>query len=206
MSDLSWLQHFAQSNDMNPAELDAIRRRIQRAFAAVRFASGSGYEVSYQANGTDFTTNFTAIGIKAPEQLQDDFLNLFIWTWSLKDYLKSCFKAKGLQGKAVEDEASRCKALAYVSDIANKAKHGELRKSRSGEFAELVNVGFNAPDECIERIVFSGLDVTLLIKDPQMIIIHATVATQSGGRYDALAVLTEAMDCWESNVLSQIEA
>jgi hypothetical protein len=69
-----------------------------------------------------------------------------------------------------------------------------------------VNVGFNAPDECIERIVFSGLDVTLLIKDPQMIIIHATVATQSGGRYDALAVLTEAMDCWESNVLSQIEA
>ena len=191
---------------MNPADLDAIRSRIQRASAAVRFASGSGYQVSYQANGTDFTTNFTAIGVKAPEQLEDDFLNLFIWTWSLKDYLKSCFEAKGLQGKAVEDEASRCKALAYVSDIANKAKHGELRKSRSGEFAELVNVGFNAPQECIERIVLSGPDVTLLIKDPQMIIIHATVATQSGGRYDALAVLTEAMDCWESKVLSQIEA
>lgn len=191
---------------MNPADLDAIRSRIQRASAAVRFASGSGYQVSYQANGTDFTTNFTAIGVKAPEQLEDDFLNLFIWTWSLKDYLKSCFEAKGLQGKVVEYEASRCKALAYVSDIANKAKHGELRKSRSGEFAELVNVGFNAPQECIERIVYSGSDVTLVIKDPQMIIIHATVATQSGGRYDALAVLTEAMDCWESKVLSQIEA
>jgi hypothetical protein len=191
---------------MNPADLDAIRSRIQRASAAVRFASGSGYQVTYQADGTDFTTNFTAIGVKAPEQLEDDFLNLFIWTWSLKDYLKSCFEAKGLQGKAVEDEASRCKALAYVSDIANKAKHGELRQSRSGEFAELVNVGFNAPQECIERIVVSGPDVTLLIKDPQMIIIHATVATLSGGRYDALAVLTEAMDCWESKVLSQIEA
>jgi len=191
---------------MNPADLDAIRRRIQRASAAVRFASGSCYQVSYQADGTDFTTNFTAIGVKAPEQLEDDFLNLYILTWSLKHYLKSCFEAKGLQGKAVEDEASRCKALAYVSDIANKAKHGELRKSRSGEFAELVNIGFNAPQECIKRIVVSGLDVTVLIKNPQMIIILATVATLSGGRYDALAVLTEAMDCWESKVVSQIGA
>jgi len=39
-----------------------------------------------------------------------------------------------------------------------------------------------------------------------MIIILATVATLSGGRYDALAVLTEAMDCWESKVVSQIGA
>jgi hypothetical protein len=52
-------------------------------------------------------TNFKAIGVKAPEQLEDDFLNLFVWTWSLKDYLKSCFVAKGLRGKAVEEEANQ---------------------------------------------------------------------------------------------------
>ncbi len=63
---------------MTPADLDAIRSRIHRASAEVRDAAGSGYQTSYQAEGTDFTTNFKAIGVKAPEQLEDDFLNLFI--------------------------------------------------------------------------------------------------------------------------------
>ena len=67
-------------------------------------ASGSGYVTSYQAESTAFTTNFKALGVKAPEQLEDDFLNLFIWTWSLKDYLKSCFETKGLRGEAVEED------------------------------------------------------------------------------------------------------
>lgn len=79
---------------MTLADLDAIQSRIQRAFAAVTDASGSGYLTSYQAVGTDFMTNFKAIGVKAPEQLEDDFLNLFIWTWSLKDYLKLCLRPR----------------------------------------------------------------------------------------------------------------
>lgn len=191
---------------MTPADLDAIRSRIRRASAVVRDASGSGYQTSYQAEGTDFTTNFKAVGVKAPEQLEDDFLNLFIWTWSLKDYLKSCFEAKGLRGNAVEEEVNRCKALTYVADIANRAKHSELRKSRSGDFAELIGVGFNAPQDCIERITVAGSDVTLRIKDPQLISIHATVATRSGARHEAQAILTEAMECWEAKVLAQIAA
>lgn len=191
---------------MTPADLDAIRRRLQRASAAVRDASGTGYQTSYQAEGTDFTTNFTAIGIKAPDQLEDDFLNLFIWMWSFKDYLRSCFETKGLTAKTVEEEANRCRALTYVADIANRAKHGELRESRSGEFAELIDVGFNAPQESIERITVAGPDVTLHIKDPQMVSIHATVRTGSGVRYEALAVLNEAMEHWETRVLSQIAA
>lgn len=191
---------------MTPADLDAIRNRIQRASTAVRDVSGIGYETSYQAEGTDFTTNFKAVGVKAPEQLEDDFLNLFVWTWSLKDYLKLCFEAKGLRGKTVEEIANRCQAMKYVADIANRAKHGELRESRSGDFAELIDVGFNAPQECIERIAVAGADVTLYIKDPHLVSIHATVATRSGVRHEALAVLNEAMECWETKVLTQIVA
>lgn len=191
---------------MTPADLDAIRSRIQRASAAVRDATGNGYQTSYWAAGTDFMTNFRAIGVKAPEQLEDDFLNLIIWTWSLKDYLKSYFAAKGLLVKGVEEEANRCQALTFVADIANRAKHGDLRESRSGEFAELVDVGFNAPQECIERITIAGPDITLQIKDPQMVRIHATVATRSGGRHDALVVLNDAMECWENKVISRIVA
>lgn len=189
---------------MTSVDLDAIRRRIQRASAVVRDASGNGYETSYQAEGTDFTTNFKAVGVKAPEQLEDDFLNLFVWTWSMKDYLKSCFEAKGLQGRVVEEEANRCQALAYVADIANRAKHGELRESRSGDFAELIDVGFNAPQECIERLTFAGPDVTLHLKDSQLVRIHATVATRSGGRHDALAILADALECWEKVLTRQV--
>lgn len=190
---------------MTPADLDRIRSRIQRAYAAVQCASGSGFQVSYQAEGTDFTTNFRAVGIKSPDQLEDDLLNLFVWTWSLKDYLKLSFEKKGLCGSVVEEEASKCKALTYVADIANRAKHGELKVSRSGDFAELVGVSFNAPAESIEQIIVAGPDVTLHINNSQEVIIHATVATRSGDRHDALTVLIDAMECWEAQILSQIE-
>ncbi len=189
---------------MTPADLDAIRSRIHRAYSAVRDASGSGYKTSYQVEGTEFTTNFKAVGLKAPEQLEDDFLNLFLWTWSLKDYLKSSFQAKGLRGEFVEDEANKCQALTYVADIANRAKHGELRKSRSGEYAKLIDVGFNVPQECIAWFAVAGPDVTVCIKDPQMVEIRATVETKSGARFEALSVLKEAMECWETKVLPQI--
>jgi len=189
---------------MTPADLDAIRSRIRRAIGTVQYASGAGYETSYQAEGTDFTTHFRAVGIKAPEQLEDDFLNLFIWVWSLKDHLKTCFEASGLRGGIVEDEVNHCPALKYVADIANRAKHGVLRESRSNEFAELVDVGFNAPQNSIEQITVAGPEVTLRLKEPQMVQIHATVATKAGVRLDALAVLNEAMQCWEKNVLTKI--
>ena len=189
---------------MTPADLDALRSRIGRAFGAVQNPCGAGYQTSYQAAGTDFTTNFRAVGVKAPEQLQDDFLNLFIWTWSLKDYLKSGFEAKGLCGRAVEDEVNQCPALTYVADIANRAKHGSLRESRSGRFAELVDVGFDAPQDSIERITVAGQDVTLHIKNPHLIQIHATVATNTGTQLDALAVLNDGMFCWETRVLPHI--
>jgi hypothetical protein len=146
------------------------------------------------------------MGVKAPEQLEDDFLNLFIWMWSLKDYLKTCFEANGLSGNVVENEVNRCPALMYVADIANRAKHGVLRESRSGEFAELVDVGFTAPQDSIKLITIAGPEATIDFKDLQMVNIHATVATKAGMRLDALCVLNEAMQCWEKNVLTQIAA
>ncbi|EWS53283.1 hypothetical protein X551_03928 [Methylibium sp. T29] len=192
--------------DVTPADLDAIRSRIGRAFAAAQDPFGAGYQTFYQASGTDFTTSFRALGVKDPKQLEDDFLNLFIWTWSLKDYLKSVFDAKGLSGKAVEEEVNRCPALTYVADIANRAKHGSLRESRSGQFAELVDVGFDAPQDSIDRITVAGRDVTLDIKNIQLIQIHATVATNTGARLDALAVLSDAMHCLETRIRPSIAA
>lgn len=189
---------------MTPADLDAIRSRIERAFGAVRDPSGVGFRASYQAIGTNFTTKLQAVGVKAPEQLEDDFLNLFVWIWSIKDYLKSSYEARGLDGKLVEDEVNGCPALTYVADIANRAKHGTLRKTRSGQFAELVDVGFDAPQESIEQMTVAGPDVTLHFKNPQLIRIHASVVTNTGIRFDALSVLSNAMSCWETRVFPHI--
>jgi hypothetical protein len=191
---------------MTPSDLDAIRNRIGRAFRAAQQASGEGYEISYQAEGTDFMTHFRTIGVKAPEQLEDDFLNLFVWAWSFKDYVKTCFKARGLNTQEVEEIANRSRALAYVADIANRAKHGTLRDSRSGEFAELVGVGFEAPQESLAQITVAGPEVTLFLTHPQLIRIRATVRTRSGKELDALEVLTEAIDTWKSHALAQIAA
>lgn len=189
---------------MTLADLEAIRSRISRAFRVVKQASGDGYETSYQAEGTEFMTRFRAVGLKAPEQLEDDFLNLFIWTWSLKDYLKGVFVSHGMNAQEVEDIANNSRALAYVADIANRAKHGYLQKSRSGEFAELVGVGFDVPQESIAQITFSGPEVTLHVKGSQLIRIRASVRLPSGEKMNALAVLTEAMDTWERRALTRI--
>lgn len=190
---------------VTPSDLDQIRDRIGRAFRAVQQATGDGYELSYTAKGTDFVTRFQAIGVKSPEQLQDDFLNLFIWIWSLKDYLKTCFKAMGLNAQEVEDIANRSQILAYVSDVANRAKHGFLRESRSGAYAELVGVCFDAPQESIAKITVAGPEVTLHVKNPQLIRIRALVRTNTGVELDALAVLTEAIATWENQALTRLQ-
>lgn len=189
---------------MNYSTLKAMRFRIERARCSVQTASGISYATSYQANGQDFITNFKAIGIKAPEQLEDDFLALFVWVWSLKDYIKEAFEARGLRSALVEDEVNACPALTYVADIANRAKHGTLKSSRSGRHAELVDVGFTVPQDAVARIIFAGSDVTLDVKNFEQAEIHAWVSVEMDVRIDALAVLSEAMNCWETKLLPQI--
>lgn len=181
-----------------------MRNRIGRAFCAVRDASGTTYKTSYTTEGMDSTTHFQAIGVKSPDQLEDDFLNLFIWIWSLKDHLKNSFIEKGLGGQEIEDLVNNSHALSLVADIANRAKHGVLRQSWSADFAELVDVRFEAPKESIERIQFAGANVTLRMKNLHLVHIYGTVLTRSGRRRDALEVLGEAMEIWEKKALPRI--
>ena len=189
---------------MSPSDLESITQRISRAFQSTRIVTGPGYGTSYVAQGTDFTTHFHAEGMKSPDQLKDDFLNLFIWVWSLKDYLKQRCKDVGLSVQLVEDEANRCPALTYVADIANRAKHGTLNKSRSGKFAELIEVGLTVPQASIQEIEVAGPEVTSRFREHQHIVIRASVVTRDGVRLDAHAVLDEAMRCWETKILAHL--
>ena len=192
--------------NMTISAINEMKDRISRALITAQRASGYGYQVSYKAYPQEFTTNFNAEGVKSPEQIEDDFLSLFVWVWSLKDYIKSAFIAHGLQGEIVEHEVNSCPALTYVADIANRTKHGTLNKSRSGQHAELVDVGFTVPQSAIQRITFAGPNLTLEVSTPEQVEIHAWVVTKSGVRTEALDILTQAMNCWEGKLLPQIAA
>lgn len=189
---------------MTPADLDAMRARVLRALACVQTVSGSCYEVQFRAHGQDFLTRFKARGVKAPEQLEDEFLALFVWVWSLKDYIKSAFEQRGLRSQVVEDEVNASSALMYVADIANRVKHGSLRNSRSGRYAELVDVGFSLPTKSVSKITVAGPEVTINVADPEQAEIHAAIITRDGVRLDALKVLEEAMNTWETGLLTRI--
>jgi hypothetical protein len=53
-------------------------------------------------------------------------------------------------------------------------KHREHHKSRSFDFAELIDAGFNVLQNLVELLLFAGSEVILLIKNPKMVSIDGT--------------------------------
>ena len=122
----------------------------------------------------------------------------------MKDHLKEAYRTKGLGPRQIELIANKCVPLLLVSDIANRAKHGVLRDSRSGKFAELVNVGYTIPQTAIAKITFGAFSVATEVSNPSDVELHASIETNDGSTYDAFAVLIEAQSEWETKALSTI--
>jgi hypothetical protein len=188
---------------MSPDTLQALRSRIHRTQLAVHQSAASGHEQTHTLeDGTTHQYNFN--GMKSPEQLQDELLALFVWVWSLKDYLKEVYKAKNCDPRLVEEVVNQCLALQYVADVANRAKHGVLRESRSGKFAELVDVGFTIPQKAISKISVRAFSVGVDVAKPEEVNLHAFIKTNGAKPIDAFATLTEAMNAWEAHVIKRI--
>jgi len=188
---------------MSPTALDALRARIQRALTTVQRRAAGGYTESHILD--DGQRHWYSItGIKSPEQLQDELLTLFIWLWSLKDYLKAAYRAKNLDPQMVEDVVNDCAPLKYVADIANRAKHGELRQSRSRHFATLTDVGITSPQCAISTLRIGAYNVGMDISKPEEAVLRASVQPEGRASLDAFAVLTEAIEAWETRVLPRI--
>lgn len=185
---------------MDNAALQTLQSRIERTYASARRIESSGFQQSHQLDDGN-THQYSVIGIKSPEQLEDELLAIFIWVWSLKDHLKEAYRTKGLDPRQIESIANKCVALQLVSDIANRAKHGLLRDSRSGKFAELVNVGYTIPQTAISKIIFSAFSVATVVSNPSEIELHASIKTNDGITYDAFAILIEAQSEWETIAL-----
>jgi len=185
---------------MDVAALQTLQSRIARADASARRIESPGFQQSLLLDDGN-THQYSVTGIKSPEQLEDELLALFIWVWSLKDHLKEAYRSKGLDVKQVESIANKSVALQIVSDIANRAKHGALRDSRSGKFAELVKVGYTIPPTAISKITVGAFSVETEVSNPGEVELHASIETNDGIMYDAFAVLIEAQTEWETKAL-----
>jgi len=190
---------------MSPQALDALRARIQRALTAVQRRAADGFFQSHVLDDGQ-RHNYSVTGIKSPEQLEDELLTLFVWVWSLKDHLKNTYRLRNLDSRVVEDVVNDCVPLQYVSDIANRAKHGDLRESRSGHFAALTDVGITIPQSAISAITVGAFNVGVDVAKPNEAELRASVQPQGKAPLDAFAVLTNAIEAWETRVLHRIAA
>jgi len=181
------------------AEFQRLRDRVNRFRVAVEAKAHSGYtETHTLPDGSEHTYRIS--GLKSPNQLEDELLSLFIWIWSMKDHLKELARARGADPRLIEKIADSEVSLGITADIANRAKHGYLRDSRSGRFSHLTDVGYSVPSAAIGRIVVGAFDVGLDIVLPESASLHASIEFESSDPpIDAFAVAEEAMKAWETH-------
>jgi hypothetical protein len=190
---------------MDIRALTSLRSRIARLLVLARTQSAAGFEQSHLLDDGS-THTYSISGLKSPEQLEDELLSLYVWVWSLKDHLKEAFRAKGWRAQDVEDVAKGSTHLLLVSDIANRAKHGQLRESRSGKWAELADVGWTVPQSSLSKISFGAFSVGIDVEKPEEVQLRAVVRLSDGVQLDAFAVLEEAVVDWERHALSRLAA
>lgn len=176
--------------------LESLRARVGRMLAACMRTAGDGFSSSHVFEDGE-RHSYSVSRIKSPEQLDDELHNAFQWIWNLKDHLKAAYRSKNLDERQVEKAVNDCLALQYVSDIANGAKHAGLRESRSGYFAELVDVGLTIPQTAIASITFGAFNVATDVSKPEEVILRASIQPRERPALDAFAVLTEAVEAWE---------
>lgn len=178
-------------------EFQRLQERVNRFRVVVETKAHPGYtETHALPDGSEHT--YRVSGLKSPNQLEDELLSLFIWIWSMKDHLKELVRARGGDPKIIEKIADFELSLGISADIANRAKHGNLRDSRSGRFSRLTNVGITVPGTAISRIVVGAFDVGLDVSLPESASLHASIEFESGDSpIDAFTVAEEAMKAWE---------
>ena len=192
-----WPQLRSYADQMNKSDFSKLFERVQRAHDAVYRKANSGFVQSLKhPNGS--STHLEMIGIKAPELLEDELLNLFIWIWSMKDYLKTLCETLGIAGSRIEQLANIERSLSIAADIANRAKHGVLRKSRSGDFAKLQNVRISIPHSAFASIAFHRPTVRITVNIPDDAELFAEIGFDSGlAPIDAFQTASQAFTAWQ---------
>lgn len=150
----------------------------------------------------EYVTN----GIKPPEEFEDDIESAFVWLWSFKDYAKDYATSKKLSGNWVESKVNDDFRLCLSADIANKAKHGNLKSSRSEVFPCLGSLKYTLPHGSFNEIRFYTFKVETDVSKPEEAILAMDVIDNTGKRIDdAFELLDYSLKAWE-DIMKQLDA
>lgn len=150
---------------MTSEEIEGLFKRLARLVDASQVKAGNGTEWDYTfPNGE--TYRYIINNICSHNEVEDSVCNLLIWIWNAKDYLKLRAEAKWQSAKFIEEFINSDPSLPICGDLANRLKHGETNKSRSGKFPRLGSVCFSAPQSAISRLTFRAFEVAIDIGDP----------------------------------------
>lgn len=184
---------------MIKSEFSKLYERVQRSHDAVYRRASPGFALSC-GNPDGSLTHLEVMGVKAPEVLEDELLTLFVWLWSMKDYLKALCLARGIAGRRIEQIANSERSLSIAADIANRAKHGVLKESRSGDFAKLQNVRISVPSSSLASIAFDKPAIKIAVAIPDNAELFAEIGFDTGGApIDAFETASKAMEAWETH-------
>jgi hypothetical protein len=180
------------------ADVERLLARARRLRDGIREMKGAG--ASWEFSFPDgITERYTIKGVKPVEHIEDDVAALFVWLWSIKDYLKSLARARARNPQLIENLVDRTPALCLLADVANWLKHSSLqRRSRSGCSPRLDNPEFKGHQSGVKSIEFSTAGVTIEPTSPDAVELCYPVVDASGRLVaDTMVLLTSAIAYWE---------
>jgi hypothetical protein len=174
---------------------DRFRKRLHE-----KQGDGTGWPFTVE-NGESHYISIN--GVKSPEELEDDISSMFIWLWSLKDYVKKYVVKNGKSKDWVEVKVNSDSHLCICADLANSLKHGgpdpnPRVKPRSGKNPRLGTLKYQVPQKAIGSLSIGAFDVNVNVRNPEFVKLEMPVIGENDRMLgDAFKYLEYALTAWE---------
>jgi len=179
---------------MSIESLEELLDRIARLKVRMSQRGGAGDTLKFT---DEFETTVIVESIKPANEVDDDLAAIFVWLWSVRDYIIEKAAEKNIKKSLVDDEIDKYLCLRLCSDIANRQKHGSLSRSRSSRFARILKSGYNIPQEAIGRITCEGRQTIFAIPQPEMTRIQGRQSSSRCNRVvGAIECIEQSLDAW----------
>ncbi len=179
---------------MSVESLEELVGRIARLKERMAQRSGAGDTIK---SSDEFETTVIVESVKPANEVDDDLAAIFVWLWSVRDYIITKTTESGVMKSLVDNEIDKYLCLKLCSDIANRQKHQSLSKSRSGRFARILKSGYSIPQEAIDRITCEGRKTTFAISQPGMTRITADIVDNEDNRITgAIECIEQSLEAW----------
>lgn len=179
---------------MSVRSLEELFCRIARLKQRMAQRGGAGDTLK---SSDEFETTAIVESVKPANEVDDDLAAIFIWLWSVRDYIIAKVTESGIRKSLVDDEIDKYLCLKLCSDIANSQKHQSLSTSRSGRFARILKSGYSIPQEAIDHITCEGRKTTFAISQPEMTTITADIVDNKDNRIiGAIECIEQSLEAW----------